>query len=229
MDETKADRPIKDASSVILVRRGGRPSVLMGQRGKSAVFMPEKFVFPGGAVEPADQLMALGHEASEASLRRLEKSSRPGLAKALQLAAIREVWEETGLRLSRKSAAKSEAPPDVPDIWRSFVADGSMPDASGMTFVFRAVTPPGQTRRFDARFFLADSSAIAGDMDDFSRASDELSRLQWIPIDKVRSFNIPFITEVVLADVMERIETATEDDSAPFFRHECGRSLYDRL
>ena len=46
---------IKDAASVILIRNSkSNPSVLMGQRGKNASFMPNKFVFPGGAVEKND-------------------------------------------------------------------------------------------------------------------------------------------------------------------------------
>ena len=51
MQETE----IRDASSVIIVREDGPvPKVLMGQRGKAAAFMPNKFVFPGGAVDPID-------------------------------------------------------------------------------------------------------------------------------------------------------------------------------
>ena len=51
MDKTA----IKDASTIIVLRdAASSPSVLMGQRGKSAAFMPGKFVFPGGAVDPND-------------------------------------------------------------------------------------------------------------------------------------------------------------------------------
>ena len=47
---------IRDAATVIMVRdaAGPVPRVLMGQRGAAAVFMPGKFVFPGGAVDAAD-------------------------------------------------------------------------------------------------------------------------------------------------------------------------------
>ena len=69
------------------------------------------------------------------------------------------------------------------------------PDASALQFVFRAITPPGRPRRFDARFFLIDAEALHGDIDDFSNASDELSHLQWIALEDVRKFDLPFITE----------------------------------
>ena len=35
---------------------------------------------------------------------------------------------------------------------------------------------------------MADAARLVGDLDDFSRASDELSHLQWIPIDEARGF-----------------------------------------
>ena len=92
-----------------------------------------------------------------------------------------------------------------------------MPDASALQFVFRAITPPGRPRRFDARFFLADAAALASDPDDFSAACDELSHLQWIPLEKVRHFDMPFITEVVLAEVAARARDASPPASVPFF------------
>jgi 8-oxo-dGTP pyrophosphatase MutT (NUDIX family) len=46
---------IRNASTVIAIRdRDTTPSILMGQRGAKAAFMPNKFVFPGGAVDAAD-------------------------------------------------------------------------------------------------------------------------------------------------------------------------------
>ena len=46
---------IRNAATVIVLRdRHDRPAILMGQRGAKAAFMPNKFVFPGGAVDPDD-------------------------------------------------------------------------------------------------------------------------------------------------------------------------------
>ena len=52
---------IRNASTVIVLRdRATKPRILMGQRGAKAVFMPNKFVFPGGAVDVGDGAVALG-------------------------------------------------------------------------------------------------------------------------------------------------------------------------
>ena len=51
---------IRNAATVIVLRdRHGDPQILMGQRGAKAVFMPNKFVFPGGAVDAGDAKVPL--------------------------------------------------------------------------------------------------------------------------------------------------------------------------
>lgn len=221
MDKTQ----IRDAATVILVRDAATgPRVLMGQRGAGAVFMPNKFVFPGGAVDPADAGVTLADPISPVCAARLaEDAPTPG-ASALAAGAIRELWEETGLVLGRPGDWPG-APPD----WLDFAGTGHRPSAAALTFVFRAITPPGRPRRFDARFFLADATRVAGDPDDFSRASDELSRLQWIPLDEVRGFQLPFITEVVLAEIAARLPDLGPPPSVPFFRNDDEESLFLRL
>jgi len=62
--------PIRDAATIIMVRDAAtRPRVLMGQRGQSAVFMPSKFVFPGGAVDAVDATIPLANPAFRAAGR----------------------------------------------------------------------------------------------------------------------------------------------------------------
>ena len=52
---------IRNAATVIVIRdRMSAPRILMGQRGAKAVFMPNKFVFPGGAVDAEDGAISLG-------------------------------------------------------------------------------------------------------------------------------------------------------------------------
>lgn len=220
------DIPIRDAATIIALRdRDHAPKVLMGQRGASAVFMPNKFVFPGGAVDPGDASVPLAAPLPEPCLTRLGEDCAPGIAPAIAAAAIRELWEETGLALGRPG--DWDMPP--PD-WVDFAATGHVPDASALRFIFRAVTPPGRPRRFDARFFVVDADrAIPSDLDDFSAASDELSQLQWIPLEEVRHFDLPFITEVVLAEVATRVTDPGAPDSVPYFAQGAEAQLFRRL
>ncbi|MFG6561090.1 DNA mismatch repair protein MutT [Sulfitobacter sp. 1A15299] len=222
IDKTK----IRNAATVIVLRdRHETPHILMGQRGAKAAFMPNKFVFPGGAVDAGDANVPLAAPVNALCHGRLCDDAEPPLARAIAVAAIRELWEETGLVLGRKGAWQGDVPPD----WQSFAATGHLPDASALQFVFRALTPPGRPRRFDARFFLVDADDIASDPDDFDAACDELSHLQWVPLSRARSFDMPFITEVVLAEVAARARDTSPPASVPFFKNNDEESLFLRL
>lgn len=222
MDKTA----IRHASTIIVVKdRHNAPSVLMGQRGANAAFMPNKFVFPGGAMDLADMDVPLASGIPSPCHERLIEDAETSLRTGLIAAAIRELWEETGLILGERGTWTSSAPTD----WQSFANAGFLPSGRNLQFVFRAITPPGRPRRFDARFFLADAAHIQNDLDDFSRACDELSHLQWIPLNKARSFDLPFITEVVLAEVAATITNDDPPASVPFFKNNDEDSLFQRL
>jgi 8-oxo-dGTP pyrophosphatase MutT (NUDIX family) len=193
--------PIRDAASLILWRQSaGGAQVLMGQRGSAAVFMPSKYVFPGGAVDAGDH--SAGHLTAECRAR-LAQCCPPSapLPEALAGCVLRELVEETGLAL--------------------------MP-AAPLEFVFRAITPAGSPRRFDARFFLADAAQIAGDADDFSAATDELSHLHWIGLTEARALDLPFITEVVLAEIGARLGGLLQP-GVPFFDNTSPVPTFRRL
>ena len=218
---------IRNAATVVVIRRDqGAPRVLMGQRGKGAAFMPSKFVFPGGAADASDATVPVASPLASLCRARLERRSAPGLADALALAAIRELWEETGLALS---LPEGPCPADPPEGWRSFFAEGHHPAADALEFIFRAITPPGRPRRFDARFFLADAARVSGDPDDFSRADSELSFLSWLTLPEARQLDLPFVTGVVLAEIEARLARPDEERPAPFFHHEGGRSFIEPL
>lgn len=190
----------RDAATVILLR-GDRqnPAVLMGQRPPHAAFMAGKFVFPGGAVEAGDQHLPLVplRAADHAALLH-DSAASPA---ALAAAAIRETYEETGQIIG--ASAPWPSPP--PANWASFAARGYRPDASQLQFFFRAITPPGQTRRFDARFFIAPASALASNLDDFSAADDELRALHWVPLSQTGKLDLPRITAIVLDHLRQTI------------------------
>ncbi len=188
---------IRPAATTVLWRLGLEgPEVLMGQRGASAAFMPSKYVFPGGAVDIGDANGASNvalYPLSAARLQLLCPADAP-TPETIAAAALRELWEETGLRLMAPAQAEN-----------------------GLRFIFRAITPPGRSRRFDARFFLVDGKEVDGNPDDFSAASDELSHLHWIALGRARGLDLPFITEVVLAEIGHILRGGADVAGVPFF------------
>lgn len=215
---------IRDAATMIVLRdRVRAPKILMGQRGAGAAFMPSKFVFPGGAVDAVDNTVPFGRPLARPCLDRLAEDSacRPA---GLAAAAIRELWEETGQQIGCPGDW-----PDAPRGWRGFAATGHLPDAAPLHFVFRAVTPPGRPRRFDARFFLVEAESLTTDPDDFSRAEEELSHLHWVPLAEARALDLPFITEVVLAEIAAGLDRPGQPARVPFFRNDDERRLVTQL
>jgi 8-oxo-dGTP pyrophosphatase MutT (NUDIX family) len=88
-------------------------------------------------VKPARDL----HPATLAKLMaRMRGKPSPNRARGLAHAAVRETWEEAGLLFGKKAVEEA-------------------PDLSGLTLFMRAITPPGRTRRYDSRFFVADAEA----------------------------------------------------------------------
>jgi 8-oxo-dGTP pyrophosphatase MutT (NUDIX family) len=206
---------IRDAATIIVMRnKNDNPSVLMGQRGINAAFMPSKFVFPGGAVDDQDLRINIKKSINELCMNRLSKENKNVPGNALVAAAIRELFEETG-QIIGVEQEWSEAP----SIWKDFAKTGYVPDASNMSFVFRAITPPGRPRRFDARFFLIQADQLQTNLDDFSMASDELSHLQWIPLPDTKNFDLPFITQVVLAEITGNLVDNGPPARVPFFQN----------
>ena len=180
---------VRPAASIILWRNDPKgPRVLMGQRGAAAVFMPSKYVFPGGRVDPGDH--SDGHLSPECQVR-LAQHCPPDAPSSTALVgcAARELFEETGLTLA---------------------------PATPMLFMFRAITPAGSPRRFDARFFLVSADQISGDPDDFTHATDELSHLHWIGLREALHLDLPFITEIILAEVSAILSGHTQP-GVPFF------------
>ena len=186
----------------------------MGQRGAQAAFMASKFVFPGGAVDQADSSLKKRRHLSKQVAAQLAFESPVVHPVALAHAAIRELWEETGLALAHKEKTNEAVPAD----WERFFAAGYVPAIDRLQPVFRAVTPLGRPRRFDARFFVASAADLQGDPDDFSAASGELSSLQWVPLEDARSLPLPFITELVLAEVEAMSVDGPLPRPIPFFR-----------
>jgi len=212
-DQSFPDSEPRDAATLMLIdRAGAKPKVLLGRRHQSHKFMPGKFVFPGGRIEPLDAGMsAISELHPDMQQKLLERVSEPStdFARALTLTAVREMAEETGLLLG----VKRNDPPQVPgEIWTEFARSCVHPDLGNIHFIARAVTPPRRPKRFDTRFFTADASAIAHTIEGVVGPDSELVELTWVPIEEATHLDMPTITGIVLEELLARVEAGMAHD-----------------
>jgi 8-oxo-dGTP pyrophosphatase MutT (NUDIX family) len=228
----RALRP-RDAATLIVVEHSDRGAsrVLMGKRHAGHRFMPGKFVFPGGRVEPEDRRMAFAgaldaHVEEKLNARVLRPSSV--FARALALAAIRETFEETGLAIGVPRLGAPENPP--PGAWTRFAATGVHPALDAIDFLARAITPPGRSRRFDARFLIIDARFIAKRIDGAVHSEAELVELVWTPLEEARNLDLPAITHAALDDLKQALEGGLDKRRPrPFYREIRGKQLREQL
>src|SRR6476469_9348161 len=221
----------KDAATLILIdRSGARPKVLVGKRHDKVVFMPGKYVFPGGRVDKEDNRVPVAAPISrelEANLLKGSPKITSGRARALANAAIREACEETGLCLGRKVEKQAK----LEGACKAFADAGLLPDPSGLFLIARAITPPGRVRRFDTRFFTADASTIAHRVEGVVHADAELVELVWVEIGSKPLTDLHAMTKNVLGELEKRLATGplSHDAAVPFFHFYGGRMHKDIL
>jgi 8-oxo-dGTP pyrophosphatase MutT (NUDIX family) len=196
----KAPRP-KDAATLILLRTvRGQTEVLMGQRARGHVFMPDKWVFPGGRLDPADSIAPAATELSAATAAKLALFTPARKPRAFALAAVRETFEEAGLIVGRRGAVTQKAPSP----WRAFIAQDAAPELHKLDFICRAITPPYRPRRFDARFFMAQAENVLLD-DRPIQGDQELLHTRWFTLDEAEGLDLPSVTRFVLGEVRARL------------------------
>jgi 8-oxo-dGTP pyrophosphatase MutT (NUDIX family) len=228
--KARALRPRDAATLIIVDSTSGEPRVLLGRRRADMVFMPGRYVFPGGRVDPADKHIAVEDDLKPGDLKKLMVAMKGAAsetrARALALAAVRETFEEAGLLIGTPLGAA--AVPKAPT-WLDFFATGFRPALSRLTFFARAITPPGRPRRFDSRFFCVPAEAIVHRV---KIAEGELSDLEWHSIAQARSLELPNITRVVLEDLGERIAAGalhSSDLPVPFYHRRNGSFRRDLI
>lgn len=217
-DGGSGGRP-KDAATLILTRGERSPEVLMGRRAPGHVFMASRWVFPGGRVERGDFTAASADEPAPDVAAALSREGPARRGRALALAAVRETFEETGLML-----ACAAPPASAAGGWREFRAAGALPTLAPLDYIARAVTPPGRTRRFDARFFMAPAEALLSA--EPTAGSGELDEIAWLPLDDALALDLPAITRFVLGEVAARL--AGDRPDRPFVRMVRGRHVVAR-
>lgn len=149
------------ATAVLMRNAGDGVEVLLLRRSRTAGFVPGAYVFPGGRVDEADADPAVFVNVPD-------PPTEP--APEFWAAALREVFEETGVLLASNEAG--ETAPDAisdPALEEARVAmlDNRIslrelleqwklrPAVERMVYAAHWITPVVEPRRFDARFFLA--------------------------------------------------------------------------
>ena len=164
----------RDAASLILWRDGPHgPEMLMGRRNPSLRFMPDVMVFPGGRVDPTDHRAAAARELRAPVAAALNRVG--GRARAIAIAAARELAEETGLLLG-----------------------GPAPDLGALDYLCRAVTPPDRPIRFNARFLIAPASTAQG----LLTSSGELTDLGFYSVEAATAARMASITAMILREFL---------------------------
>ena len=224
-------RPVDAATLILVDRASAIAKVLVGKRHDKVVFMPGKFVFPGGRVDIADgrvPVAAAIPKALETNLLKGSPKITPARARSLAVAAIREACEETGLCLGRASKSKTAA---LTGPWKAFADAGLLPDPSSLFLIARAITPPGRIRRFDTRFFTADASAIAYRVEGVIHADAELVELVWVELGSKPLADLHPMTRNVLNELDKRLATGAlrHDADVPFYHFYGGKMHRDVL
>ena len=221
----------KDAATLILVDRSGpAPKVLLGKRHQRHKFMPGRFVFPGGRVDPIDRVMPVARPLNphaQANLMKHLQRASAAKAQAFALASIRETFEETGLLVGARSNEVANVPGGP---WTAFAEAKILPDLAELHFIGRAITPPGRPRRFDARFFTTDASAIAHRIEGVTGPDAELTELVWMTLAEAKQLDMPAVTGVMLEELDARIADGFGHDlPVPFYRMPHGRFMREML
>ena len=175
MSEAKTARL---AATVILVRRADRDpfEIFLTRRPQGMVFLGGMYCFPGGTVRNEDcspDWVERCHGVTPAEARRiLGAHFAPTQALGFWIAAVRELFEETGILLAKSSLKIGEScsgfpgPEALDRLYRALMQNATtlheiletedlLCDLSRLRYLSHWQTPSGQPIRFDTRFFLA--------------------------------------------------------------------------
>lgn len=168
-----AVRPPRPSAAVVLHREGPAGlEVFWLRRAAALPFMGGWRAFPGGGLERGDAALPVsgtpahpqpgGRTPGLPDLATL--SGDPDLAPGLAAAALRELYEETGVLIAEGgelgAAARAPARPPLAEL---LAGRAARLDAGRLVFAGRWLTPPFAPVRFDNRFFLAAWRAADGE------------------------------------------------------------------
>lgn len=153
--------PIEPAATIVLLKDSDNgPKVLMQQRNPDAAFVGGAWVFPGGKLDPQDQNPSWLDSCdicpdSANSLLQTEEGGH-----AYWIAAIRETVEEAGILLADQANAALAASAQSylhanPSGFLEFCQKKELQlDTANLRYLSHWITPQGNPKRYDTRFFL---------------------------------------------------------------------------
>ncbi len=195
----RAARPKLSATLLLLRNHQGQQQCLMGKRSMRHRFMPGKFVFPGGKVDAHDANAPIATALCPRVLAHMRPFLPARRIHAAAAAAIRETYEETGLKLAKQTPKIKGT---IPTSFAAFSDNQLGLDLGALSVLARAITPPYHPKRFDTWFFTAHADQIIDDPND--QASGELEELQWINPAETDALDLPMITRAVLQDLHQQ-------------------------
>lgn len=167
---TQPHAPTPSAAVILLRDSPAGVEVLMQRRREQASAFAGVVVFPGGKVAAIDAHPAL-HAAADLGPPEPFEPAR-------QLAALRELFEESAILLARGNDARAALLPHrerldkSPDLWPALLAEHGVRLAADLLVPWaRWVTPDFAPRRFDSTLFAA--AAPAGQAPIGGREADE--------------------------------------------------------
>lgn len=166
----------RDAATLLLVRDAaeGGVEIFCVERSKKSGFMGGAIVFPGGKLDDADRAPGWIDATSPPRTPHTPIASDPDTLRALAIAACRETLEEAALFPLEGKALDHDAllalRAELATTERSLLdlvrARGLRLDLAALHPFARWITPTAESRRFDARFFLAAVGADARGLHD---------------------------------------------------------------
>lgn len=232
---------LRDAATILVLRQQQEHlEVFMVKRSKKSAFMPNIYVYPGGALDPKDcdlDAFTLSEGISPEDVQLMFGADiDPAFGIGLLLAGVRETFEEAGLLLARRrdehhSVDLTQNEPVAQHFaeLRTSLHKGEL-DMLGVTrqeelvlqlgqleFFSHWITPFFENRRFNARFFVAEAPAHQRPVHDEKETVDST----WInPAEAVESYyrGELSLAPPTLATLMELQDFSTIDEVLAFCR-----------
>lgn len=220
----------RPAATAVLIRDGAsEPEVLLLKRHRSSGFVPGAYVFPGGRVDAADAALPW-------------PAGTPEPAAEYWIAAVREIFEETGVLLARTQTGGWAWTANHLKLgeWRErLLAEAATLaqvlehaqltlDPAAIVYIAHWITPVAEPRRYDTRFFLAQVPAEVEVLADAREMTDAL----WLsPRDALARFELGTLPMVfpTVKTLQRLIPFASAGAALDAFRNRGVRAILPRL